>query len=509
MSLEAFVKSLSPANYTSQFGEDGILRDIFGKIGVKHKYAVEVGINNGRFFSNTRRLVVKEGWFGLWIEKDKRLAQQALESARECRIFVIDEGVEVEGENSLTQMFDDNGTPKDFDLLSLDIDSYEWYIWNSLLTYHPRVVICEFDPNADPDFIPEIDGPGQAGMRAIHHVALARGYQVVCATQCNLICVRNDLMGLLTEEQPRCAHGLIIREREPAAFAGHSTMCKCCDNQFGYGGPCGDYCRHCEPKAESVHLDPAKPETAAEANGHKPAEELITIAVCASTPRIGFFANTDCLFQTLAAFNLPYFRGEGVYWEATLTRSIQRAIAGVNPKYILTFDYDTVWCPNQGNSDLAKLVCLLEDFPELDVAVPLQQKREGGELLASSNGEVDLNQRYIPITRGHFGLTLFRASVFDRLTKPWMLSSPNEAGEWEENRTDADIRFWMNCEENGIKVGLATDVIVGHLELMVTWPSPTLQPIYQHLNAWGESGRIPPPTAFTRESAIQAVLEMK
>jgi hypothetical protein len=444
-----FLEQVKLYNRYSQFAEDSIIEGIFSKIGVANKWCVECGGGDGIFFSNTRKLI-EEGWRSLQIEADceryKKLSDRYLNYGNGFQVFTENKkaGTAPNG-TGLSEIFESYAElPTDFDLLIIDVDSSDYHLWNQLLKYQPRVVICEFDPNAEPDFIPEIDGPGQAGERAIHHVALARGYQPVCKTQVNLICVRNDLVPMLSDEQA-------------------------------------------EVKQE---------------------QELITIAVCASTPRVGFFANTDCLYQTLASFNLPYFRGEGVYWAATLSRAIKRALES-KPKYILTFDYDTVWCPNQGNSDLAKLVCLLEDYPELDVGVPLQQKREGGDLLASSNGEVNLNQRYIPITRAHFGLTLFRSTVFERLAKPWFWEKANENGEWEENRVDSDIGFWMNCEEKAIKIGLATDVVIGHLELMVTWPSATLKPIYQHLNAWGESGRVPPVEAFTRASAIAAVLDMK
>ena len=117
------------------------------------------------------------------------------------------------------------------------------------------------------------------------------------------------------------------------------------------------------------------------------------------------------------------------------------------------------------------------DNPQVDIIVPMQQKREGGELLATSNGAVTLTNPLVPITQGHFGLTLIRASVFTNLEKPWFWEKPSEAGDWGEGRIDADIGFWMNCSENGIKAYLSTDVVLGHLELVPTWPDMNLKPL--------------------------------
>lgn len=485
MSLEAFVKSLKPFNRYSQFGEDGIIQDIFAKIGTANKWCVECGAGDGLFFSNTKKLI-DEGWSSIQIEADPKAYKQL--RARYAGVEVLADGAESPRANVWTENvkigsvgFEDvfswhSPLPQDFDLLVIDVDGQDYHLWNQLLTYHPRVVICEYDPNADQDFIPEIDGPGQAGMRAIHHVALARGYQIVCATQCNLICVRNDLMELLTEE----------REQMPS-YEGHGQI---------WSG---------QPESPSVHLDPAKPQTAAQANGNGHGKEL-KIGAAMSTPRFGPLSTFDCIMQALAQFGIPLFRGEGAFWHHSLSRSIQKVI-DFKGEYVLTIDYDTIFNASPTNGDIAKLAVLMYDNPDVDVIVPFQMRREGGPLLANTGGaEVRISDKLIPIDQGHFGLTLFRASVFERIGKPWFRESAGPDGHWNEGRIDSDIGFWINCKESGIRVALSTDVIIGHGEYVVTWPDEAIKPHYQPLNDWRNTGA-KPPQAFDREKFVQAAIE--
>ena len=221
-----------------------------------------------------------------------------------------------------------------------------------------------------------------------------------------------------------------------------------------------------------------------------------------STPRLGFLATMDCIFQGLAPFQVPLLRGEGAFWHHSLERAIERAIAA-NAELVLTFDYDVVFNATYGQNEIAKLVCLMEDHPDVDCIVAAQMKREGGPLLASTAQQVKLLDPLIPITQGHFGLTIFRASAFKKLPKPWFRDWPNEAGEWNENRVDADIHFWKQAVDAGLNVQMSLDVLIGHLELMVTWPGQNLQPVYQPLNHWREHGK--PAEAFDRQRVIEAV----
>src|SRR5262249_52225552 len=118
--------------------------------------------------------------------------------------------------------------PQTIDLLSIDIDGQDYFIWNSLIKYRPLVVVCEYDPNADKGYIPPLGWMGgaedlkQAGYQAISYVAAGKGYTVVAKTTTNIIAVRNELIPLLLEDSGGASTGAVterptIGDNGPAA----------------------------------------------------------------------------------------------------------------------------------------------------------------------------------------------------------------------------------------------------------------------------------------------------
>jgi hypothetical protein len=108
----------------------------------------------------------------------------------------------VDAANTLETILGHYGAPTDIDLAIIDVDGQDYYLFNSLLRYRPRVVVIEFDPNADEDFIPSLGGPGQAGRRATRRLAEGRFYTEVHRTWCNLILVRQPFDRLLEGATP-------------------------------------------------------------------------------------------------------------------------------------------------------------------------------------------------------------------------------------------------------------------------------------------------------------------
>lgn len=435
-------------NYYTQFGEWGILSAIFERIGTNNKYCLEVGASDGLLFSNTRGFI-EQGWRAILIEQDVALFERLNSLYRDWQykdhVTCLQGRVEPTGSLTLDGYLSTCDAPKDIDLVVIDIDGGDYHIFNSLLSHRPRVIVCEYDPAAASNFIPEIvNDCRQAGLSAVATLGVGRYYWPVAITQTNVIFVQQELAHLLAE---------------PVIEATTDTVPKDSDR--------------------APH-----------------------VACVMSTPRLGFLSTMDCVMQAIMPLGLSWFRGEGAFWSHSLSRGISRAIKA-GAELIVTVDYDTVFEHAPTNNAVAKLVCLMVDNPDVDVIVSAQMKREGGPLLASTGKEVRLLDPLIPITQGHFGLTIFRKSVFERIAKPWFYEKPNDAGDWEENRTDADIGFWKNCEEHGINVQMSLDVMIGHLEMLVTWPGQQLQPVYQPINDWREKGK--PIAAFDRQRIVEAV----
>lgn len=66
----------------SQYGEDGVIEEIFRRIEPGPKYAVEFGAGDGISLSNTRNLMLNHGWGGLLIEGDPKIAPALRENYR-------------------------------------------------------------------------------------------------------------------------------------------------------------------------------------------------------------------------------------------------------------------------------------------------------------------------------------------------------------------------------------------------------------------------------------------
>lgn len=160
----------------SQNGEDGILQVIFDKIDVKTRFCVEFGVENGRE-CNSRYLIQKQGWVGLLMDGS---------ASGECHIPVHREFVTAENINELLAKYK---VPKEFDLLSIDIDGNDYWVWRAIQAYSPRVVVIEYNAAVPPNesktivYDPEFQWDGTAyfgaGLLALDQLGRAKGYTLI------------------------------------------------------------------------------------------------------------------------------------------------------------------------------------------------------------------------------------------------------------------------------------------------------------------------------------------
>lgn len=139
--------NLRRKDVTSQNGEDGVLEAIFDRIGVKTWWCCELGAYDGITNSNTWNLRKNHGWTGVLIESDYRLIS-ALQG-NSCERDIVAHA-HVDKVNSLDRILLQTMIPKDFDLLSIDVDGEDQDIWRSLEHYTPRVVVIEVNSSFPP-----------------------------------------------------------------------------------------------------------------------------------------------------------------------------------------------------------------------------------------------------------------------------------------------------------------------------------------------------------------------
>ena len=225
-------------------------------------------------------------------------------------------------------------------------------------------------------------------------------------------------------------------------------------------------------------------------------KKRLSVAAIMSVPRLGFMDNLFCVMESLIPHNIPIQKIQGAFWGQCIERGIQTQI-DIGADAILTIDYDTVFTAE----DIGLLIKLMEEHPECDAIVPLQVGRSGMKGLLSlktKSGQLMdrvpepvLKQELAQICSGHFGLTLLRTSSLIKLPHPWFLDQPASDGQWGAGRIDADIGFWQKMERAGMKVFSANGVVLGHLELVVTWPDNALNPIHQAIPDYQKDHRPP------------------
>jgi tRNA (mo5U34)-methyltransferase len=218
------------------------------------------------------------------------------------------------------------------------------------------------------------------------------------------------------------------------------------------------------------------------------------VAAVMSVPRLGFQDNMQCAFGVFYGMRIPLINVQGAFWGQCLERGIQLMIDG-GYEYILTVDYDTVFT----RQDVEELLRLMHEHPEASAIIPMQVGRGNRMLLTSMKGRSGAPRDKVPLTElqddtikvasGHFGLTLLRVSDLLEIEHPWFHDKPNVDGQWGPGRIDADIWFWKLLERAGKTALLANRIVVGHLELLATWPDASLQPIYQMPGDFHDNGK--------------------
>lgn len=213
-------KSLEPYGYKvySQNDEDGIIQEIFRRIGTTDKRFIEFGVQDG--LESNCHLLLFYGWRGLWIEGSEESCDEISVKFKPViengQLKVKNEFITKENVNSL---FEEAGFTGEIDLLSIDIDGNDLYIWEAITTIRPRVVITEYNGKFPPDLEWSqaynnghvwngTDWHG-ASLKSFEKLGRKKGYRLVGTDVrgCNAFFVREDLAGELFYE-PATAEAL-------------------------------------------------------------------------------------------------------------------------------------------------------------------------------------------------------------------------------------------------------------------------------------------------------------
>lgn len=180
-------------NIYSQNGEDGVLDVIFKRLGVKKGFFVEVGAWDGKYLSNTYQFV-QQGWGGIEIETDRRKFMSLVNNMLKIpNVHPVLYKIKPDNLDVILSLYD---VPKEYELLNVDIDSFDYWVWKNH-NYRPKVVVIESNGRNDIDYAqpPVMNYSSMKGssIPALKKLAEEKGYTFVCLVG-NLFFIRNDLV---------------------------------------------------------------------------------------------------------------------------------------------------------------------------------------------------------------------------------------------------------------------------------------------------------------------------
>jgi hypothetical protein len=187
----------------SQADEDGILAEMFHRIGVTNKTFVEFGIGDG--LENNTHALLLDGWRGHWIEGSESSVNQVKTTYHDLiqsgHLHISHAFITSDNIDSLIREHHTG----EIDLLSVDIDGNDFHVLNQIACISPRVVVAEYNARKGPsiDWVMAYNPQHSwdhtdyfgASLKAFEKLLANRGYRLVgCSISgVNAFFVRDDL----------------------------------------------------------------------------------------------------------------------------------------------------------------------------------------------------------------------------------------------------------------------------------------------------------------------------
>ena len=191
----------------SQNGEDGIIQRLISITDIENKTFIEFGIGNF-LESNCRFLLMKDNWSGFVIDSSSKNIKQIKNSYFYWR-YQIDAVNSFITQDNINSLLLKSGFDRDVGILSIDIDGNDYHILESIETFEPRILICEYNAvfgkrKLSVPYDPKFNRTDKhysnlyfgASLAAITHIANKKGYSLVGinSTSVNAFFIRNDLI---------------------------------------------------------------------------------------------------------------------------------------------------------------------------------------------------------------------------------------------------------------------------------------------------------------------------
>lgn len=204
---DAFVRA--EGRVYSQNGEDGKIAWLLSQVGAPSRTFCEIGIEDGTE-CNSANLAIHFGWTGLMVEGNRGMADAArayFEGRARGRVKVHCQFVTRDNVNSILQQ---NGLSGEIDLLSIDVDGVDYWLWQAVEAVQPRVVVIEYNSLLGPSdalTVPYEDAFNRfskdpsgyyhgASLKALERLGTAKGYSLIGCDSLglNAFFARSDLL---------------------------------------------------------------------------------------------------------------------------------------------------------------------------------------------------------------------------------------------------------------------------------------------------------------------------
>jgi hypothetical protein len=189
----------------SQDDEDGAIAEIFRRIGVEGRRFIEIGVGDGLECNSLNLLV--QGWSGHWVDTNKKALA---EIQKRFGVFLgktLGAHHHHVNAGNIDNFLNALSKGSDLDLLSIDIDGNDYWVWNAVTSVQARVVVIEYNASwhpplnmtveYNPEFKWEKTNYFGASLSALTELGAKKGYNLVgcCFSGSNAYFVRRDLCG--------------------------------------------------------------------------------------------------------------------------------------------------------------------------------------------------------------------------------------------------------------------------------------------------------------------------
>jgi hypothetical protein len=130
----------------SQFEEDGIILFLLGAVGIGPAKFVDIGAGDGVWASNCANLALNLGFDGLFMDGNRDLINKGMKfyaDHPDTHFYPPRFRHALVTRNNINEILGEAGFEGEVDLLSIDIDGNDYWIWEAIECIQPRIVVIE------------------------------------------------------------------------------------------------------------------------------------------------------------------------------------------------------------------------------------------------------------------------------------------------------------------------------------------------------------------------------